>query len=63
MERVKKINLFFKMKKGKNAMNDLEKLRNLAKNAILSLTEEEMKIVISILLLEKAQIEGGQDHD
>ena len=36
-----------------NAISDIESLKILAKNAILSLTEEELKMVIKILLEEK----------
>lgn len=35
-----------------NAISENDLLKNLAKNAILSLTEEEMKLVIIILLGE-----------
>ena len=36
-----------------NAISEIESLKNLAKNAILSLTEEELEMVIKILLEEK----------
>ena len=36
-----------------NAISDIELLKTLAKNAILSLTEEELEMVIKILLEEK----------
>lgn len=45
-------------------MNNLKNLRNLAKNAILSLTEEELKIVCEILQLQREETgqEGGQEN-
>ena len=36
-----------------NAISDIESLKILAKNAILSLTKEELEMVIKILLEEK----------
>lgn len=36
-----------------NAISDTESLKNIAKNAILSLTEEELEMVVNILLEEK----------
>lgn len=36
-----------------NTMNELEALKNLVKDAILSLTEEEIQLVIAMLAAEK----------
>lgn len=36
-----------------NAISEIDSLKNIAKNAILSLTEEELKLVIMILEKEK----------
>lgn len=43
-------------------MNNLEELKNLAKNAILSLTEDDLKVVLAILASEANGQEGGQDN-
>ena len=42
---------------GNNAISDLEELKNIAKNAILSLTEEEVKLVLALLAAEKEKTE------
>ena len=40
-----------------NAISDIKSLKIFAKNAILSLTEEELEMVIKILLEEKEDVQ------